>query len=179
MRVDLVDLLQQVDLVLGQTHVGAVKAFRLEGLRQADVHQYALGVLGEGDGLGFQLGVGLVLTLKALGIADVLEEVAGKQRHGAFHALGVDHAAARALIAGLFGKIANDGHLCILAQGQNVALVLQQHDGLFSRFQRVLMLLLHVHRSAVTLRQRQHHVQQFGHALVDFLLGDAAFLDSL
>lgn len=97
MRVDRVDLLQQVDLVLGQTHVGAVKALRLEGLRQADVHQYALGVLGEGDGLGFQLGVGLVLTLKALGIADVLEEVAGKQRHGAFHALGVDHAAARAL----------------------------------------------------------------------------------
>ena len=36
MRVDRVDLLQQVDLVLGQTHVGAVKAFRLEGLRQAE-----------------------------------------------------------------------------------------------------------------------------------------------
>ena len=179
MGIDLMNLLQQVDLILGQTHVSTIKTLGLEGLRQTDIHQHTIGILRQGDGLGFQLCIGFILTIKALGIADVLREITRKQSYSTLYTLGVDHAAACALIAGLVGEIADDSHLRILRQGQDVALVPQQHDGLFSRFQRLPVLLLHIHRSATALGQGQHHVQQLGYALIDLLLGDTAFLEGL
>ena len=122
--------------------MAAVQALGFKALRQADVQQHAFRLLGQGDCFLFQLSVFFFLTLEALGKADAVGEVFLDQRQGLVHLIGVHHAAARALIPGRGSEIADDGHLGVLFERQDVSIVLQQHNAFFRRFPGSFVLLL-------------------------------------
>ena len=56
------DSQQQIDLVLGQLHVAAVKPLTLLDLVEAEEQQNGVGLFGQLDGLGLQSGVRFAVT---------------------------------------------------------------------------------------------------------------------
>ena len=158
----------------------AVKPFRLKALRQTEVHHRAIRRLGKLHRLIRQRVVRGVKALKALREADPRREKFIQHGQRVIHLRGVDHAAARALIAGARRKLADNRHARVLLQRQQVLVVLQQHKALFRRRFRRLMLLGGIKRRfAGGLARCQHEIQQLIHALIDDFLVDCAVLDRL
>ena len=124
---------QQVQLVLGQLHAAAVHAFALLNLIQTQEQQHHVGFGRQFHRLGLQGRVGLAEAVKALGIAHAVQTALAESLQKAVHPGDVDHAGARALVAGGSGKIADDRHPGRRVQGQQTGLVFQQHDAFFRR----------------------------------------------
>ena len=108
----------------------AVKPFGLKALRQTEVHHCAIRRLGKLHRLIRQRVVRGVNALKALREADPRREKFIQHGQRVIHLRGVDHAAARALIAGARRKLADNRHARVLLQRQQVLVVLQQHKAL-------------------------------------------------
>ena len=131
--VHLRDGFQQVQLVDGQLHIGAVDALALLDLIEAQKEQDGVGLPGQCHGFGLAGVVGAALPVKTGGKAHAGKAGGFDAVQHRIHLKGVDGAGACALIPGRLGKIADDGHLLARLEGQQAALVLEQDDALRRR----------------------------------------------
>ena len=171
--------LQHVHLVLMDLHVLPVQALGLADLVQAHIHQHDFGVLGQLYGGVLPGLVGAAVADKTGLKAHQLQAAAGlEDGEGAVQLSGVDHAGAGALVPGGLGKVADDCHRGALLQGQDMVLVLQQHDSVLSGLAGHGVVGLHVELLGGVGRDDsgKEHAQILVQPLVNHVLGQGAGL---
>ena len=174
---------QQVDLALGQPHVGAVQALALADLVQANVEQDHVCLFRQLHGLGPHGRVALAGAGVSRLKSNYIQLIITDNIHGVVNPGGVDHGGARPLIPGLLGELADHGGLHPLVQGQEVPLVFQQDDGLPGGLLGQPVVGVRV-EGLIPQRldgpgDRQNHVQQLIHPAVNGLPADFPVLDGL
>ena len=173
---------QQINLVLGQFHIGPVKSFALFDFVEPQEQQHHVCLAGQGDGLGLQGGVGLAAAVKPLGIAGAVQAAALEHFGKAVHTGRVDQAGPGALVPRGLGKVADDRHLGGGVQRQDAAAVFQQNHAFGRGFAGQGVMGVPINGSGGIFQRGGggfDQGEQFFQPGVDIHFADAAVLDSL
>ena len=126
-RVDSRHSLQQIHLILRKAQIAAVKTLTLGDFIQTHAQNNCIRLCRQFAGGFLQSSIRLTVAVKALLIPDDVQLGVDQLIQQHIHLCRVHHARACALIARIFGKVADDSHLATRRQRQQRALVFQQH----------------------------------------------------